>query len=141
MIIIWIFWYESLYRQTFLVSKVIDNLQDEANEEYVQSGKKTNIIIANTDYDWEDPEGKKYFLFRIFFFYFFLIICLLQFLLPSQCYVFCVFSDLPTNMIFSLNSFLFFYVIVIILFHFCYYFSPWHFFCSDFFISCSVFVF
>ena len=49
------------------MSKVIDNLQDEANEEYVQSGKKTNIIIANTDYDWEDPEGKNYFLFRIFF--------------------------------------------------------------------------
>ena len=65
--IFWIFWSESPYRQTFLVSKVIDNLQDEANEEYVQSGKKTNIIIANTDYDWEDPEGKNYFLFRIFF--------------------------------------------------------------------------
>ena len=48
------------YRQTFLVSKVIDNLQDEAYEEYVQSGKKTNIMIANTDYDWDDPEGEEH---------------------------------------------------------------------------------
>ena len=42
------------------MSKVIDNLQDEAYEEYVQSGKKTNIMIANTDYDWDDPEGEEH---------------------------------------------------------------------------------
>ena len=34
-------------------------MPDEVEEEYVQSGKKTNIMIANTDYDWEDPEGEK----------------------------------------------------------------------------------
>ena len=44
------------YRQKYLVSKVIDNMPDEGDEEYVPSGKKTNMIIANTDYDWEDPE-------------------------------------------------------------------------------------
>lgn len=46
------------HRQTYLVSKVIDNMPDEGDEEYVPSGKKTNMIIANTDYDWEDPERK-----------------------------------------------------------------------------------
>ena len=40
------------------MSKVIDNMPDEGDEEYVPSGKKTNMIIANTDYDWEDPERK-----------------------------------------------------------------------------------
>jgi hypothetical protein len=44
-------------RQTFLTSKVIDNLPDETDEEYIKKGKKTNIIIADTDYDWDDPEG------------------------------------------------------------------------------------
>ena len=47
------------YRQTFLVSKVIDQTPDVLDEEYVQSGKKTNMIIANTDYDWEDPYGMR----------------------------------------------------------------------------------
>ena len=46
---------------------MIDNLQDEAYEEYVQSGKKTNIMIANTDYDWDDPEGEEHSLWGIFF--------------------------------------------------------------------------
>jgi hypothetical protein len=41
-----------------LTSKVIDNLPDETEEEYIKKGKKTNIIIADTDYDWDDPEGK-----------------------------------------------------------------------------------
>ena len=48
--------YTCTYRQKYLVSKVIDNMPDEGDEEYVPSGKKTNMIIANTDYDWEDPE-------------------------------------------------------------------------------------
>ena len=39
---------------------MIDNLQDESYEEYVQSWKKTNIMIANTDYDWDDPEGEEH---------------------------------------------------------------------------------
>jgi hypothetical protein len=44
---------------------VIDNLPDETEEEYMKKGKKTNIIIADTDYDWDDPEGT-YLCMRIF---------------------------------------------------------------------------
>ena len=51
-----------------MISKVIDNMPDEVEEEYVQSGKKTNIMIANTDYDWEDPEGRRNLFLLIFTF-------------------------------------------------------------------------
>ena len=43
-------------------------MPDEVEEEYVQSGKKTNIMIANTDYDWEDPEGRRDLFLFIFMF-------------------------------------------------------------------------
>lgn len=59
--------YVPTYRQKFLVSKVIENQPDEVDEEYVQSGKKTNIMIANTDFDWEDPEGEEYSFLGMFF--------------------------------------------------------------------------
>ena len=46
------------------------------------------------------------------FFYLFLIVCLLKVFLPSFCFIFCGLADLPTNIIFSLNSFLFLHVIL-----------------------------
>jgi anoctamin-10/anoctamin-7 len=46
-----------LARQNFLCSKVIDNMPDPVEEEYQMSSKKTNIIIADSDYDWEDPNA------------------------------------------------------------------------------------
>jgi hypothetical protein len=45
----------SNHSQDFLCSKVIDNTPDQEEEEYQSSNKKTNIIIADTDYDWFDP--------------------------------------------------------------------------------------
>jgi hypothetical protein len=46
-----------LARQNFLCSKVIDNMPDPVEEEYQMSSKKPNIIIADSDYDWEDPNA------------------------------------------------------------------------------------
>jgi hypothetical protein len=43
------------HSQDFLCSKVIDNTPDQEEEEYQASNKKANIIIADTDYDWFDP--------------------------------------------------------------------------------------
>ena len=46
-----------LQRQEFIVSKVIEGEPDEINEDFKPPDEKSNVMIGDTDYDWETDNG------------------------------------------------------------------------------------
>jgi hypothetical protein len=47
-----------LARQEFMVSKVIEEIPDEEEEEFIGSKVRTAIIVRVTDEDWDDTEER-----------------------------------------------------------------------------------
>ncbi len=47
------------YRQEFLVSKVLDNIKDEFEEEYISTSSNTELLVRDTDYDYPTADMKR----------------------------------------------------------------------------------
>jgi hypothetical protein len=46
-----------LHRQEFIIGKVIDGKPDETDEEFQAADLKSNVIVGDTDYDWQTDDG------------------------------------------------------------------------------------
>jgi len=46
------------YRKKFIVNKVLMNIADDVEDEYISTSSSLNLIINDTDFDWEDSSSR-----------------------------------------------------------------------------------